>query len=152
MLLVRLHYLLHLVVSTNIIPVRALHNPKAENNPPKDPAASDIDPAAHYFYFFDEDPKVAKFVDDVFRNVAGCADGNACRSAVLECPGPGDPAVTDPATCMEGVYGFRSYNPSGNQDVVSMCDEGLDLPPAPAPCTTRGGADSPGYALLYQMV
>ncbi|KAL8956399.1 MAG: hypothetical protein Q9183_006308, partial [Haloplaca sp. 2 TL-2023] len=131
---------------------RALHNPKAVNDPPKDPSTSPIDPAAHYFYFFDEDPQVAKFVDDIFRNVAGCADGDSCRSAVLQCSGPGDPAAPNLMACNKGIYGFTFESPDSNHNVVNMCDEGLDLPPAPAPCTTAGGADSPGYALLYEMV
>ncbi|KAI4190589.1 MAG: hypothetical protein L6R41_000682 [Letrouitia leprolyta] len=139
--------------------VRALHNPDSINQPPSTPYANaSIDPAAHYFYFFENDRKTAEFVADVFSSIAACADRHDCPFNVIFCgesPWPG--ACESPP----GRYGFvRDPNQYGAQLnnrprtglPFWLCDAGLELPRNPIPCSTPGGLPSLGYALLQQIV
>ncbi|KAL9597760.1 MAG: hypothetical protein Q9179_004152 [Wetmoreana sp. 5 TL-2023] len=137
--------------------LRALHNPNATNQAPSVPISGPVNPAQHYFYFFDNNMKVAETVADIFRSIAACADGHDCPNNLILC----GPPQNLPQQCANGIYGFvRDPNqksqalnnrPKGG-GAVWLCDAGLALPRNPPPCSTGGGADSLGYALLYEMV
>ncbi|KAL8949975.1 MAG: hypothetical protein Q9222_003953 [Ikaeria aurantiellina] len=140
--------------------LHALHNPNSANLT-NAPESGSPNPAAHYFYFFENDPAVASFVAEVFRGIAACADHHDCPFSTLFC--------TDgawPGFCSDrypGVYGFVT-DPNQNGALINgqhppkgggsmfMCPAGWELPRNPEPCSTPGGADSPAFALLMQAV
>ena len=145
-------------LTSTLFAVRALHNPNATNQAPSDPITGPVDPAQHYFYFFENDQTVANFVADTFRSIASCADGHDCPYNIVFC---GDRAWPNACSTPAGRYGFvRDPNqntaalnnrPKGGGSVF-MCDAGLALPRNPTPCSTAGGADSIGYALLVELL
>ncbi|KAL8826859.1 MAG: hypothetical protein Q9170_007242 [Blastenia crenularia] len=149
-------FLLMLPVSA---PLRAMHNPSAVDQPAGTTYVnSSINPAPHFFYFFENDKDVADFVADIFRAVAACADGHDCPMNIVLC---GDRGNEGACSSPPGRYGYvrdpnqyvatLNHNPKGG-GVVFMCDAGLALPRNPIPCSTAGGADSLGYALLGQLL
>ncbi|KAL8723605.1 MAG: hypothetical protein Q9225_000147 [Loekoesia sp. 1 TL-2023] len=140
-----------------VLTVRALHNPDSDNQSASAPYVSaSIDPAQHFYYFFENDINVANFVANVFRAIASCADGHDCPFNIVFCGDRGWPGA-----CSNGRYGFvRDPNqlsaqlnnkPKGGGSVF-LCDAGLALPRNPVPCSTPGGADSLGYALLVELL
>ncbi|KAI4154448.1 MAG: hypothetical protein L6R39_001389 [Caloplaca ligustica] len=136
--------------------LRALYNSNATNIAPSAPITGKLNPAPHFFYFFDNDVKVAKFVADVFAGIAACADHHDCPFSLVFC---GEGAW--PGSCNPGRYGFvrdpnqlgatRNNQPKGG-GVVHICEAGLALPRNPTPCTTGTGGDYLGFALLTQLV
>ncbi|KAL8871220.1 MAG: hypothetical protein Q9174_002904, partial [Haloplaca sp. 1 TL-2023] len=126
---------------------------------------SPVDPASHYFYFFDNNPDVAVFVADIFTNLISCTDGKQpCGNNQILCPGnPESGGGMFLPTCDYGAYGYvadpnqrgaaLNNRPREDGQTVFLCDNGLDLTPASTPCADPvTGAESPGYALLYEMV
>ncbi|KAL8716188.1 MAG: hypothetical protein Q9220_000093 [cf. Caloplaca sp. 1 TL-2023] len=140
------------------INMRALHNPNAANgtNPPE---SGDPNPAAHYFYFFENDPAVASFVASVFRGIAACADHHDCPNSIVFCDDKAWPGYC--SRPVPGVYGFVT---DPNQEVAALnnrpkgggsmfvCPAGWALPRNPTPCSTPGGADTSAFALLMEAV
>ncbi|KAI4235991.1 MAG: hypothetical protein LQ352_008047, partial [Teloschistes flavicans] len=138
--------------------LRALYNPNATNiDPNASFSGASVNPAQHYFYFFDNDKTVAAHVASIFQNLADCADGRNCPNNLILC---GDQRF-GASQCDRGQYGYVldpnqhaatiNNQPKGG-GVVFLCNAGMALPSNPLPCSTAGGAPGIGYALLYQMV
>ncbi|KAI4100034.1 MAG: hypothetical protein L6R37_005712 [Teloschistes peruensis] len=116
-----------------------------------------INPAQHYFYFFDNDRTVAAKVAAIFQSIANCADGHDCPNNLILC---GDQRF-GASQCDRGQYGYvldpnqhvaaANNQPKGG-GLVFFCNAGMALPSNPQPCSSPGGAPRIGYALLYQLV
>ncbi|KAL9576801.1 MAG: hypothetical protein Q9212_006807 [Teloschistes hypoglaucus] len=137
--------------------LRALYSGNQTLPPDATLANAAINPAQHFFYFFDNDRTVAAKVASIFQSIANCADGHDCPNNLIIC---GDQRGA-PSQCDRGQYGYvldpnqhaQTINnqPKGG-GVVFLCNAGMALPSNPLPCSTPGGESGIGYALLYQMV
>ncbi|KAL8687785.1 MAG: hypothetical protein Q9218_006145 [Villophora microphyllina] len=137
--------------------LRALHKGHESFISPSDPLTGDLSPADHFFYFFDNDQAVASFVASIFQNIADCADGKNCPNNLIIC---GDQRF-GASKCDAGQFGYvldpNQYSATLNNKpkgggLVFLCNGGMALPRNPVSCTTNAGANSLGYALLYEMV
>ncbi|KAI4193556.1 MAG: hypothetical protein LQ350_008264 [Teloschistes chrysophthalmus] len=138
--------------------LRALYSGSQTLSPNATLTNAPINPAQHYFYFFDNDRTVAANVASTFQNIANCADGRDCPNNLIIC---GDQRG-GPSQCDRGQYGYvldpnQTHGQTINNQpkgggVVFFCNAGMALHSNPQPCSTPGGAPGIGYALLYQMV
>ncbi|KAL8954698.1 MAG: hypothetical protein Q9183_006975 [Haloplaca sp. 2 TL-2023] len=131
--------------------------PWTDGVPEPDDFQTPLDPAPHYFYFFDNDLEVATFVDTVFETLTHCAWTKEKRKPEDSCVIPTSVgcAVPDDHRCKDGAYGFVTPAGSGTRqrDQIFMCDRFLETDDSPDYCSTPGGAlNTNGYALLYQIV
>ncbi|KAL8860768.1 MAG: hypothetical protein Q9178_002798 [Gyalolechia marmorata] len=131
--------------------LRALHTvpgmPSAQGN-----LTDPIHPADHFFYLFENDLNVAKFVENVFTNIANCADRHDCPYSLISCE---DTRSSANGCLAPPRYGYveDGYNTTINPPKVTMCTTGFAaFWPIPLPCTTPGGEDRLGSGLLAQMV
>lgn len=147
--------------------VRALYTKAPRPASPTELPTGSPSPAKHFFYFFENDSKVAEFVANVFKALVACFDGHGCLYNVVFCQTEGK-QETYPGACSTppGRYGYvRAPNQySGPQSlingqvyqkgggVVFSCPAGRDFPPIATPCTGPPGEDNVGSALLAQLV
>ncbi|KAL8790635.1 MAG: hypothetical protein Q9213_000483 [Squamulea squamosa] len=144
--------------------LRALYSKSPKPASPSEPPKGPISPADHFFYFFENDPvgAVAEFVAKVFKNIVACADRHDCTANLVICDRAAERGLwPDECATPPGRYGYvrdpnqnvAAQNGRGKGNgVVFMCAAGFALPQNPPPCTTAGGADSLGSALLAQLV
>lgn len=147
--------------------VRALYTKSPRPASPTEPPTGDPSPAKHFFYFFENNAKVAEFVAKVFKALVACADGHDCGHHVVFCDAEGRPD-NYPNACSTppGRYGYvRAPNQySGQQSTTNgvvvqkgggvffSCPAGRAFPPLEEPCSTAPGKDNAGSALLAQIL
>ncbi|CAO1598921.1 hypothetical protein XANCAGTX0491_002672 [Xanthoria calcicola] len=147
--------------------LRALYTKSPRPASPTELPTGDPSPAKHFFYFFENNAKVAEFVANVFKALVSCADGHDCLHNVVFCDAEGR-RDNYPNACSTppGRYGYvRAPNQySGQQStingvvvqkgggVVFSCPAGRAFPPLETPCSTAPGKDNAGSALLAQLL
>ncbi|KAL8998783.1 MAG: hypothetical protein Q9169_002233 [Polycauliona sp. 2 TL-2023] len=153
--------------------LNALYTNASRSASPTDLPTGALSPADHFFYFFENNMRVAEFVANVFKNITVCADKHDCPyKHVVFCDleaGAGSQYHSGACDTPAGRYAYV-MNPnqySGPQSTINgvvarkggsiaySCPVGRELPRMKRPCSSEEPAepiDSMGSALLAQFV